>query len=438
MWDSVPRPAKGLSSFGNLFLFWYKMICCFYDFLVFLLALGYVPRLVWDWWKGKRGARLAERLGLRIPDAGERAVIWIHAVSVGETRAARPLFLKLKSEFPDAFFLVTHATWTGMEEAKRSLKEADGFAFLPLDFSWVMRRWAKKLRPTHFVLIEGDFWFNQLTALKMVGAQIVLASGKISERSAARFRKISFFAKRLFGLFDVFGVQSEEYAALFAPFVKEVHVTGNLKFDVEPQEIPVQEIEMLRKRKIITLSCTHEPEEELLLDVLEPLFSRLMIFLAPRHPERFQAVSELLQKRKIPFGRWSEKEKLSGLETVILVDAMGQLPFCYAKSELAIVCGSFTSRIGGHNVLEPCLYGCPSLFGPHMHGQKELSSYVIKAGAGQQIRLDETLSALEQLLREPSSLEEMRKKAATLFSSGRGSAEKTILLMKKKKNLAIK
>jgi 3-deoxy-D-manno-octulosonic-acid transferase len=404
-----------------------------YDFLIGLLTLGYIPKLIWDCCKGKKKATLRERLGMKIPDAQGRAVIWIHAVSVGETKAAQPLFLRLKEKFPEAFFLVTHTTWTGREEAKRSLGSADAFAFLPLDFSWIMRRWVKILRPTHFVLIEGDFWFNQLSALKSFGTKIVLASGKISERSARRFKRVSFFAKRLFGFFNLFCVQSEEYAVRFAPFVKDVRVTGNLKFDLEPQKVLVKEDLIVKEpRWVITIACTHAPEEELLLMALEPLFPKLTIFLAPRHPERFDEVAELLEERKIPFVRWSQLEKRAGEETVILIDLMGQLPFCYSNSLLAIVGGSFTDRVGGHNILEPCLYGCPSFFGPYMHGQPELTSHVLKAKAGGQIAISETLFTLEQLLTNSESLEAMKIGASRLFSSGKGSVEKTISLMKKK------
>ncbi len=403
-----------------------------YDLLLLLLSLGCIPKLLKDGWRGKRGASLMERLGMRVPDAGGKAVIWIHAVSVGETKAAQPLFLRLKREFSEAFFLVTHATWTGKEEAKRSLGSADAFAFLPLDFSWIMRRWAKKLKPTYFVLIEGDFWFNQLSALKREGTRIVLASGKISERSARRFGFFSFFAKRLFGMFDLFCVQHDEYAARFAPFVRDVYVTGNLKFDVEPQEIKGK-LAQPPGRQVLTIACTHDPEEELLLTVLEPMFSRLMIFLAPRHPERFDAVEKLLIRKRISFLRLSQLENASGQETVILVDAMGQLPFCYANSRLALVGGSFTDRIGGHNVLEPCLYGCPSFFGPYMQGQKELTSHVLSMGAGQQIALHEVLPILERFFSDSRFFEEMKHGADRLFSSGKGSAEKVIFLMREKR-----
>ncbi|MCC6127834.1 MAG: hypothetical protein IT584_01355, partial [Chlamydiae bacterium] len=184
--------------------------------------------------KKQKGPNLSERLGLSIPDTSAKPVIWIHAVSVGETKAARPLFLRLKIAYPDAFFLITHATQTGYEEAKRSLASADSFAFLPLDLSLVVRRWVKALKPTHFILMEGDFWWNLLSALKKQKTKLVLVSGKISGKSASRFRKIPFFAKKLFGLFDVFCVKSEEEAFRFAPFRNLLHVTGNIKFDLEP------------------------------------------------------------------------------------------------------------------------------------------------------------------------------------------------------------
>ena len=372
----------------------------YYDALIALLAFGSSPKLLWDRWKKKKkNPTLSERFGWKLPDPQGKPVIWIHAVSVGEAKAAQSLFRSLKDQYPASFFLITTGTATGQAEAKRSLPEADAFFFLPLDFSFVMRRWAKALRPTHFILIESDFWAHLLLELKKQKTFLVLASGKISERSASRFRFFSFFAKKLFGLFDLFCVQSKEYASRFAPFVPQLYITGNLKFDAEPKPIDITPWQGLCRHHAITIASTHAPEEESLLKALKPLFADLLIFLAPRHPERVNAVEKILQDLQIPFIRWSQVEGRTGHETVILIDSMGQLPICYKLSKLAIVAGSFTDKVGGHNLIEPCLYGCPSLFGPFTHAQTEFTHRILEAGAGLQIPLSAVEKTVDQILK---------------------------------------
>jgi len=189
------------------------------NILILLYLIVIAPKLLWDRIsKGKRHPALLQRLGFRVP-AANRPVIWIHAVSVGEVKAAQPLFRALKEKEPTSFFLITTTSATGQAEAKRSLPEADAFAYLPVDLTWVVRRFVQKLRPTIFILVESDFWLNLLTALKAQGTKIVLVSGKMSERSARRFTRFSLFSKKLFSHFDHLCVQNEDHYRRFLPLV---------------------------------------------------------------------------------------------------------------------------------------------------------------------------------------------------------------------------
>jgi 3-deoxy-D-manno-octulosonic-acid transferase len=387
--------------------------------LLYLLAI--TPKLLWDRvFKGKRHPALLQRLGLQIPTA-YRPVIWIHAVSVGEVKAAQPLFRKLKEKDPSSFFLVTTTSATGQAEAKRSLPEADAFAYLPIDLTWVVRRWVRKLNPKLFILVESDFWYNLLSALKAHGTKIVLVSGKMSERSARRFLRFSLFAKKLFSHFDHLCIQNEDHYRRFFPLVPDptrLHITGNLKLDIQPQPVSIS---LDLPQPVITISCTHAPEEELLLDALQsgPWF----IILVPRHPERFEDVAQLLTRKNIPFSRWS-KGPYQG--KVLLVDAMGQLPICYSHSRLAIVAGSYIEHIGGHNVLEPCLYGTPVIFGPHTYGQKEFATRALESGAGKIAPLTELRNVVETFFSNPVQEKEMKKSAQQLIQSSRGATERTL------------
>ena len=387
--------------------------------LIYLLVIA--PKLLWDRIsKGKRHPALLQRLGLKVPSAN-RPVIWIHAVSVGEVKAAQPLFRALKKKDPTSFFLITTTSETGQAEAKRSLPEADAFAYLPVDLTWVVRRWVQKLRPKLFILVESDFWYNLLSALKEQGTQVVLVSGKLSERSAGRFSRFSLFAKKLFSHFDHLCVQNETHYRRFLPLIPDptrLHITGNLKLDIEPQPISLS-LEL--PEPVITISCTHAPEEELLLDALKE--GEWFIILVPRHPERFEEVAQLLTRKNIPFSRWSQSE-FKG--KVLLVDAMGQLPICYSHSRLAIVAGSYVDHVGGHNVLEPCLYGAPVIFGPHTYGQTEFASRALESGAGKMAPLNELRSTVDAFFKNPTQETAMKAAATSLIQNNRGSTEKVI------------
>lgn len=386
-------------------------------FLIFYFLI-IAPKLFVDRIKGKRHPAFMQRLGFGLPKP-DRPVIWIHAVSVGEVKAAQPLFKALVNKSKENFFFITTTTATGLAEAKRSLSEADAFAYLPIDFTWLVRRFVKVLNPDHFILVESDFWPNLLTALKKNGTKISLVSGKMSERSAKRFQMFAPLSKRLFSLFDSLCVQNEENFRRFLPLVDRtrLEITGNLKLDIEPQTV-TQTLNF--SQPIITISCTHPSEEELILDVLSG--GDWTILLAPRHPERFKEVAQLLERKKIPFVRWGQNQK----GKVILVDAMGQLPICYTHSRLAILGGSFIDHIGGHNVLEPCLYGTPVLFGPYMHTQSEFVKRVLQSSAGIQIPISTLRQTVDQFFSTPALEQILRKGAANAIETGRGATQRTL------------
>ncbi len=380
---------------------------------LFLIA----PKLLFDYLvKGKKHPGIKQRIGFSLP-APHHPVIWFHAVSVGEVKSAQPLFQAVRERHPEAYFLVTTTTATGQEEAKRSLREANGFSYLPLDIQWVVKRWVDHFQPKLFVLIESDFWPHLLSELKKSGCRTVLASGKLSERSAKRLRCFSTFARRLFSQFDQICVQNEEHYRRFIPLVPDLtklHITGNLKLDLKPQPV-----DLSNPRDYLTISCTHPKEEELILNAIEGI--DIPVFLVPRHPERFDEVAEILKRKKISFVRWSDQKS----SRFILIDAMGQLPQCYSKSRLAIVCGSYTP-IGGHNLLEPCLYGVPVLFGPHIFRQTEFADRLIESGAGLQVPIEKLKDTLISILNDREREEGMRRSAIHLIEGASGSTSRTL------------
>jgi 3-deoxy-D-manno-octulosonic-acid transferase len=399
-----------------------------------VLALFALPKLLWQRLRyGKYRSGWRQRLGLSFPPvAPGRLTIWIHAVSVGETRAVVPLFHALKKRYPEAAFVVSTTTETGQEEAKRSLPGSAAYLLLPLDFSWCIRRAVRAYRPHLLILVESDFWYHLLLSARNAGARIALVNGKLSARSCRRFVRFSWLARRIFTLFDVLCVQSALHAERFqAVGVREdkLRVTGNLKFDAPIDALSPQEkaswrhaLGLAPQDGVVVVASTHHPEEVQLLKALEEVRAArpsLKVLLAPRHPERFSEVRALLPP---PFLLYSERAQKTGAETTILIDAMGMLRILYQLADATIVGGSFTERIGGHNIFEPIACGAPVLFGPHMHQQNDLAELVLNAGAGIQTALQDLPGYLLGLLEDASV---MRRRGEALAAQVKGSSERT-------------
>lgn len=382
-----------------------------------LYLLGIAPKLFWDrFMRGKKHPLFRQRLGLT-PPVCPPPLIWIHAVSLGEVKSIESLLKELKAAYPNHFFLITTTSKTGNDEAKKRYPNAY-IAYLPLDFSWSVKRWVSALNPTCFILIEGDFWPNLLRALKKKKVKLFLVSGKISKKSLKRFLLFPQFSKKLFSLFDHLFVQSEEYKGRFSQLVdkpEKIEICGNLKWDQIKEEPPYL---LSFSKPCITIACTHPKEEAMLIDALYS--EKWQIILAPRHPERFAIVKQLLEKKNISFGLWSKGEKTQG---VILLDAMGKLPICYASSRLAILGGSFVPKIGGHNLLEPIFYRCPVFFGPFAFAQKALREKILSSGAGSEVVLENLKDAVEEFFLDGENEEKMRRATDALLKENLGAAK---------------
>ena len=416
------------------------MFSLLYNLILLLLAVALLPKLLWQrWTRGKYRGTLKARLGISLPSfvpkKGEE-LIWIHTVSVGETRAIIPLFRLIKKNFPEAVIVISTTTETGQEEAKRSVPEANAHFLLPLDFSWAIRRLVKRLNPTRLILCESDFWYHLLTITKKQGAYVALVNGKVSERSSQRFQKFRFFTSRLFSNFDILCIQSERYRDCFLSMgvdPQKIHVTGNLKFDSSAKMMQEGEREAFKSSlhlsandRILVVGSTHAPEEEQILSSLHDVWNKipnLKVLLVPRHPERFDQVANLIHEKEIPFSRFS---KMSNQEArVILIDAMGKLNQCYQIAEIAIVSGSYTAKVGGHNIFEPVVFDVPVIFGPHMHSQPDLKKIVLDAGAGKQVSMEQLAQTITELLETPDLYHQYTTACHRLAKSIQGSTERT-------------
>lgn len=419
------------------------LITFLYEISLVILAILALPKFLYDFFvQHKYRTNFQARLGIGFPEInkGKHPLIWMHACSVGETKAIVPLARALKQMHPEAILLISSVTETGHEEALRSLPFAEHHVYLPFDFYWIISPILKKVKPDLVILSESDFWFNFLKAVKRAHGKLALVNGKISERSASRFRKMEFFAKPLFKLFDLLCVQNELYRERFLQAganKDKIVVTGNLKFDDEhPQLTPEEVIQWRQKlgidptQLVLTIGSTHDPEEKMLLDILHPIwehYPQLKVILVPRHPQRFKDVANLLENEHVPFITFTDINQRTGQEKVILIDAMGMLRMCYQLADLAIVGGSYVSHVGGHNILEPCWYGKPVIFGPYMEAQLELVKVVTEGKAGMQVFQHDLEKMIESLLADLGRRKEIGDQGLRLVNILKGSTKHTIL-----------
>ncbi|MBS0623537.1 MAG: 3-deoxy-D-manno-octulosonic acid transferase [Verrucomicrobia bacterium] len=394
-----------------------------YDIALHLYALGMLPKIGWEAWRhGKYRKSFAARLGRGFPSVAkdERPLIWVHAVSLGETKAVAPLVEKLAQH---GRILFSTATETGYQEALKSVK-ASQHVFLPYDLPYIIRPIVRRIRPSVVILVESDFWLNFQDAAHEVGAKVVLVNGKISERSFRRFAKFPALARRLLGSLDYLCVQGELYQQRFCALglsQDKVVITGNLKLDA-----PRLESQPLAKKEgdfILTLGSTHDPEERLWLEAIKTC-PNLKVYLVPRHPERFESVASLLEASGLMWGKWSQQADFSKVQ-VILVDAMGVLQRCYQISDLAFVGGSLTQKVGGHNILEPSVYGVPVLYGPYMWGQRDFLELMQRYQAGCEVTETTLSSTLCQLMQNSEARQRMGAGGKQIFAHSSGALSTT-------------
>lgn len=421
------------------------LLSLIYEICLFLIGLVAIPKFLYELiFKGKYRKSLLKRFGSGFPliKKGERPLVWIHAVSLGETKAVSSLVKKIRAELNHPLIVFSTTTETGYVEACRSIT-ADYHVYLPFDYGWVIKPIMRRTAPDVLILCESDFWYNFITSAKKAGAYVALVNGKISTKSLERFKKVPFFNKPLFRCIDLLCVQSNLYRLRFESLgipPEKIVVTGNMKFDGDYSKLPHSQLEAWRrelgiqpKDPVLVIGSSHHPEETLLLKAMSQVWAKypnLKVMIVPRHPERFNEVAGILQKNNINFRRLSQK-KCDSKMPVILIDAMGLLRKCYQLADIAIVAGSYTSKIGGHNILEPSWYGVPVIFGPHMHSQPDLLELVKEYKAGMQVSIEELPNALINLLNQPQECKELGDAGLRLADDVHGATGKTWELIKR-------
>ena len=414
----------------------------FYDCLLLILLLAWVPKFCYDYFKQcKYRSNLAQRLGINYPSINKegRSLIWIHAVSVGETKAISKLVKELQQRADKPVIVISSITETGHEEAVKSMPGVDYHVYLPFDFSFIIKPIIKSAKPDMVIFVETDFWYNFIRIAKDCGAKVGLVNGKISERSLSRFHGFSFFAKRVFEKFDFMCVQNNHYRENFLSLTNKssnITTTGNIKLSDCCPYCSADNMARLRasfgisnKAKVLVAGSTHAGEEELVINSFKALKGRipdLYLILVPRHPERFSAVAKLLESNSLKYRRYSSLDVKSPAGDVLLVDAMGQLRKCYQLADVAIVAGSFIETVGGHNILEPSCYGVPVIFGPYMKSQPDFLHLALEYGAGVQVSAEALTDNVENLFNDGDLRNEIGQSGIRLWSQESGAMERTL------------
>jgi len=423
------------------------MIYRLYDLLLCLSALILVPYyLIRGVRYGKTRRGIRERLG-SYPDGfidglHGRQVIWVHAVSVGETRAAAPLLGALRARYPDAVLLLSHVTETGREVALQ-VTEADHCIFFPFDLSWVVRRVLRRIRPAVVVLMETEIWPNFVRAARHEGIPVLLVNGRISDRSLRRYRLAGTLLQQVLADISVFCMQTaldaRRMRLLGAP-PERLLVTGNLKFDMPEPPLAVTSCSELRQRfrvpadsLIWVAGSTHAGEEELVVDVYRQLLDKhpnLFLILVPRRPERIRQVVDELDKSQVHNilrSTIASDEQPLQPGDVLLVDTIGEMLTFYAMADLVFVGGSLVP-VGGHNILEAALLAKPVLFGPHMQNFKEIAGLMRKAQGGLPVAdRDDLYHQVRLLLDNPAERRRLGENGHNLLLQNRGATARTLV-----------
>ncbi len=408
------------------------------------LALPLV--LVRLWWRGLREPGYRQHWGERLGRYGERGAlwhtIWIHAVSVGETRAAEPLVDALLAAYPNSRIVMTHMTPTG-RAAGQQLYARHGErlvqSYLPYDLVPMVRRFMRHFTPRICILMETEVWPNLIAVCAERGVAVALVNARLSERSlhsAGRFGTLMTDAARAISLV---AAQTEADAARVRSLgVTKVEVTGSIKFDVVVPDSALAAGAALRARigarPVLLCASTREGEEALILDAFKRMASRpagMLLLIVPRHPQRFDDVADLARARGLALARRSDGGQVASHVDVLLGDSMGEMFAYYAASDCAFIGGSLLP-LGGQNLIEACALGKPVLIGEHTFNFAQATDEAVAAGAAQRAHdAGHMLQQAAALLRDGAARAAMGARAAAFAARHRGATARTLELLQR-------
>jgi len=407
-----------------------------YSTLLALLKPLYVMRL---WWRGRAEPlyrhAMAERLG-SYDEAPSEGWLWVHAVSLGETRAASALIDALRAQRPGLRLLLTHGTATGREAGRALLTNGDRQVWLPYDTPGVVHRFFRHFRPAVGVLMETEIWPNLLHAARRHGVTMVLANARLSEKSQRQGRRLAAVMRPAVEQLSLVLAQTDADAErLQAAGARRVVVSGNLKFDMTPDEGLLAQGRAWRdalNRPVVLAAVTREGEEAMLLSAWKrqtaPLAAKPLLVVVPRHPQRFDEVTALIESTGLGVVRrsaWSDTPPQAATAAdVWLGDSMGEMPLYYALAQAALLGGSFLP-LGGQNLIEAAACGCPVVMGPHTFNFAEAADRSQAAGAAIRVGdVEEGVAQALSLLADERRAREASMRSVAFAAQHRGAAKR--------------
>jgi 3-deoxy-D-manno-octulosonic-acid transferase len=414
-------------------------------YALYSLLLGLFLLIMLPYWllqmlrHGKYRAGLRQRLGAVPPHLAARSeqpTIWVHAVSVGEVVAASAVVEELRQKFPSHRVIISTTTSTGQRLAARRFG-ADNIFYFPLDFGFAIRPYLEALHPELVVIAETEFWPNFLRLSKSSGARIAVINCRISDRSLPGYNRLHFWLPKVLENVDLFLAQTEEDRRRLieiGAFEASVTIAGNLKFDVTPPKPPAIAASLRAKltqdgvEPVLVCGSTLEEEEGSLLSAFRNILAtrpKAVMILAPRHPERFSEVAALVENlgfRLLRRSLWGG-EPLAG--AVFLLDSIGELAALYSLATIAFVGGSLVPR-GGHNILEPALYGVPIVTGNHYENFRDIVNFFLSRNAVRVVGLAELPLVFMELIDNREERARLGRNALAALESQRGATEKTV------------
>mgnify|MGYP001570659956 CR=1 FL=1 len=420
------------------------MITLLYDSIFIIFAIIYLPIFLV---KRKFHQGFRQRLGFLPVYNPKQAPIWVHMVSVGEAIMMRPFVAQLRKDYPDRPLVLSTVTVTGNKIAKHMAKDGDLVCYLPLDISFIVRRFLRKINPALIILAETELWPNLITAAECKKIPVVIVNGRISDGSFGGYRMVRFLLKPLLSKVNLFCMQTDldkERLEILGVMPKKTKVTKSMKFDATLPQIDTAHIKSLKDKlhildseKIFIAASTHQGEEEIILAVYKELlaeFSDLRLVIVPRHPERAPEVSNLITKLGFSVVRISQLNPLTrqpaNPPTVFILDTVGELINYYAIADIVFMGGSFV-RSGGHNILEPALLKKPIVFGPHMFNFRSISDMFLKKEAAILLHNEQELKEkLRNLLSDKAFADRMGAIAYKIIEDNRGATKLTLIYLK--------
>lgn len=413
----------------------------FYQFIWYLVLLITSPiyfyRLVI---KGKYRHSTLERMGFqKIPDLSDKHVIWMHSVSLGESQISDQFAKTIKDRFPNTTIVASSCTETGQEVLQQS-DHIDFSFYYPADLIYLVAPIFERLQPKAILIMETDLWPNMMLLAEKKKIPVYLLNAKISESSFKTYKRFPFIKNRLLSPIQFIYSQCQSYEKRFLDLgveKKKQMLLGNLKLDrFYPPESDDKNREFLEAcglktdRKTIVFASSHEGEEQGFIDVAKMLseqFDNIQFIFVPRHPERFAEVESLLKKNKLLFYLYSERDKYHIKKdeiNILLLDAMGVLMDAYAACDIAVVAGSFTEKVGGHNIFEPAHFAKAIVYGPWIFKQPGFHELIQERHAAIQITehswQEPLLSILVRLLKHDDEREELGRNARQVIRDSQG------------------